>query len=174
MENTLEKEGSKNGLSSVSPSTHSTSKEMVCKMSGKHDESILRSLRRIMRAIAKYNRNLSSTSHLTIPQLFCLQQMLFANEDLTPGKLAENIHLSQATITGILDRLEARGLVKRTRGTKDRRQVTLTLTENGRQTAREMPWPLQESFSKKLSGMPEEEQEEIDRVLRKIVDMMEI
>ena len=47
---------------------------------------------------------------------------------ITAGRLAELSGLTTAAVTGVLDRLEARGYARRVRGEKDRRQVTVELT----------------------------------------------
>ncbi len=135
-------------------------------------ERILRSLRRIIRAIDQHSRQLSRTFNLTVPQLVCLRQLVFSGPS-TPGNLAAKVYLSQATVTGILDRLEARELIKRERSSPDRRRVIVSLTDSGHRLARDMPWPLQERFASRLAALPVKGQEEIDRVLRQIVDMME-
>lgn len=135
-------------------------------------ESILRSLRRIIRAIDQHSRRLSRKFNLTVPQLVCLRQLIVSGPS-TPGNLASKVYLSQATVTGILDRLEARDLIRRARTDPDRRRVTVSLTDSGRRLVREMPWPLQERFATRLAAMAPEEQEEIDQVLKEIVDMME-
>ena len=140
---------------------------------GAHAESILRSLRRIIRAIDQHSRRLSRKFNLTVPQLVCLRQLILSGPS-TPGNLAAKVFLSQATVTGILDRLEARDLVKRERSSPDRRRVTVSLTDSGQRLATDMPWPLQERFASRLAAMPEEGQQVIDRVLRQIVDMMEV
>jgi len=69
--------------------------------------------------------------------------------------------------------MEARGLIKRSRNSPDRRLVIVSLTDTGQRMAREMPWPLQERFASRLASLPDEGQRAIDRVLRQIVDMME-
>ncbi len=135
-------------------------------------ESILRSLRRIIRAIDQHSRRLSRKFNLTVPQLVCLRQLTVPGPS-TPGNLASKVFLSQATVTGILDRLEARNLIRRERTDPDRRRVTVSLTDSGRRLAREMPWPLQERFAARLAAMAPREQEEIDQVLKQVVDMME-
>jgi DNA-binding MarR family transcriptional regulator len=92
---------------------------------------------------------------------------------LTPGELSRRVYLSQATVTGILDRLEQRGLVKRERNRPDRRMVSISLTEQGEKLALTMPWPLQERFARRLAALSRTEQEHIDQCLKQIVDMME-
>lgn len=139
---------------------------------GPYHETILRSLRRITRAIDLYSRSLASRYQLTGPQLVCLRH-LASTGDCTPGLLAREVALSPATVTGILDRLERRGLVQRDRDSIDRRKVIIRATDEGRRLAGRAPLPLHESFARKLAALPTREQEEINRVLEQIVQMME-
>jgi DNA-binding MarR family transcriptional regulator len=50
---------------------------------------------------------------------------------LTPGHLADQLSLSPAAMTGRLDRLEKRGLVRRVPDPGDRRSLKVELTEEG-------------------------------------------
>lgn len=142
-------------------------------MTSRYAESILRSLRRITRAIDLHSRELSARFNLTVPQLVCLRQ-LYLKGPATSGHLSRLVFLSQATVTGILDRLESRGLIGRERGRPDRRRVTVKLTEEGENLAEGMPWPLQERFAQRLCSLPEEDQARIDQVLDQIVHMMSV
>ena len=136
-------------------------------------ESILLSLRRIIRAVDLYNRELGAKWRLTVPQLVCLRQ-LAAGGPCTPGNLARLVFLSQATVTGILNRLETRGLLIREREAADRRRVMVSLTDEGRQVAAAAPLPLQERFSARFNALPEAEQAHLDHVLSRVVVMMEV
>lgn len=51
---------------------------------------------------------------------------------LTPTTLAQNLMLSSGAMTNRLDRLEGRGLIRRTPDPSDRRGVIIELTESGR------------------------------------------
>lgn len=135
-------------------------------------ENILVSLRRITRAIYLHSRDLESRFKLTVPQLVCLRY-LETNGPQAPGKLAGHVFLSQATVTGIINRLELRGLVSRERKEADRRRVTVSLTEKGQQVVRHAPSPLQDRFIERLTSLPQEEQDLINQVLEKVVTMME-
>jgi len=134
---------------------------------------ILQSLRRIIRSIDQHNKRLSKEYTMTIPQLVCLRQMAKEGE-ITTGNLAKVVFLSQATVTGILDRLEGKGLITRERSRKDRRQVFVGLTEAGHKLTEEMPWPLQERFARSLASLSDQEQEQFDSMLKKLVLMMEV
>lgn len=136
-----------------------------------YEDEILRSLRRITRAIDLYSRQLAASCGLTGPQLVCLRALGVA-DGITPGGLAREVDLSQATVTGIIDRLEKQGMVARLRDDKDRRRVSLRLTASGRSLLDKAPSPLQDQFVQRLGMLPEEEQRSIDMTLRRVVDMM--
>ncbi len=141
-------------------------------MTSDYAGTILQSLRRIIRSIDQHNKQLSATYKLTVPQLICLRQLLVVGE-MTPGKIAEAVFLSQATVTGILDRLAAKGLIHRERSTVDRRKLLVNLTDRGKRMAVEMPWPLQERFAESLSSLGAGEQERIQETLNRLAVMME-
>jgi DNA-binding MarR family transcriptional regulator len=136
------------------------------------ERSIIRSLRRIIRAVGLYSRELLRRRNLTTSQLATLRQ-LGRHGALSAGEVARGISVSQATVTGIVDRLERRGLVTRSRDSVDRRRVVIDLTDPGRQAVASSPPPLHERFMVRLAELPEDERREIDRMLRRIVEMME-
>ena len=137
----------------------------------KYEDTILRKLRRITRAIDLHSRRLATQFGLTGPQLVCLR-VLKDQGPLTPSKLAREVALSQGTITGIVDRLFRRGLVTRDRSPTDRRSVTVAITEKGLDMIKKAPSPLQESFAVELRRLPEENQLVIHTILEQIVRMM--
>jgi DNA-binding MarR family transcriptional regulator len=51
---------------------------------------------------------------------------------VSAGQLARELRLHPSTLTGLLQRLEARGFVVRTRDPDDARRILLTLAESGR------------------------------------------
>jgi DNA-binding MarR family transcriptional regulator len=51
---------------------------------------------------------------------------------ITIGELAERLHIAAHTAVGLADRLEAAGFARRISADDDRRQVHLTLTDQGR------------------------------------------
>ncbi len=139
-------------------------------MSRELEEDILRALRRITRAIDLHSRYLSNTYGLTGPQLVCLRAI--AAGEITPSRLAERVALSHATITGIIDRLVHRQLVTRERSTRDRRVVTVRITEAGQSLIEQAPSPLQESFLDRLTSLPEAVQQQICTTLEQVANMM--
>jgi DNA-binding MarR family transcriptional regulator len=137
----------------------------------RHEDSILRSLRRIVRAIDLHSRDLESGFGLTGPQLVCMR-VIATQGPMTPSELAREVDLSQATVTGIVDRLARRQYISRRRTTKDRRRVRLAILPAGQDLLTEAPSPLQTRFAAELASLPEENQAVIDMMLGQIVRMM--
>lgn len=136
------------------------------------EQDILTSLRRIIRAVSLYSRQLLLHYNLTAPQLACLRHLI-RHGPRSAGELAAGISLSQATVSGILDRLEKKGLVERHRSEEDRRRVVVALTTAGRELATSVPLPLQERFARRLARLPESRRQHIDSALKEVVELME-
>jgi DNA-binding MarR family transcriptional regulator len=141
-------------------------------MSNPIEDDILRSLRRITRAIDLHSKQLMAHCGLTGPQLVCLRTI--GREDQLPlGQLARAVSLSQATVTGIVDRLVDRGLVKRRRVQSDRRSISISVTDAGRELILSAPSPLQERFSSRLAALSEEDRRALSEALDRVVQMMD-
>ncbi|MGQ9525516.1 MAG: MarR family winged helix-turn-helix transcriptional regulator [Armatimonadota bacterium] len=63
---------------------------------------------------------------------FRVLRRLWQGDAVTIGELARDLCLDAATVTGLVDRLEAKDLVCRRRDAEDRRSVQVVLTEAGR------------------------------------------
>ncbi len=134
-------------------------------------DDVLISLRRIIQSIDQHSRFLMKQFHLTGPQLLVLQEIERSHE-VSASQLARAVSISQATVTGILERLEKRGLVLRQRSDMDRRRVMVTATAAGVDLLAAAPPPMQESFTKQFTGLQEWEQHMILSSLQRIVTMM--
>jgi len=121
------------------------------------EEQVIAALRRITRAIDLHSRLLLQKNGLTIPQLAALRAIQRL-QPITVGVLARDIHLGAATVTGILGRLEKRGLITRARGDVDRRSVVVQLTDEGAKLIAEAPSLLQDRFHRELAKLEEWEQ----------------
>ena len=139
----------------------------------RYDLRILRSMRRIIRSVDLYSKQLASVSGVTAPQLICLLTIV-EHGQLTATEISREIHLSPSTVVGILDRLAEKGLVRRDRDREDRRVVTVTPTEGGKKLAGEAPSPLQKTLADSLNALPELEQATIALSLERIVALMEV
>lgn len=135
-----------------------------------HDK-VLISLRQIIRAIDLHSKEIDRQSGLTGPQLLVMK-IIKQHGEIHAGVLAKQINLSQATVTTILDRLEKKQFVLRTRSSIDKRVVIVTLTDAGESALLHAPELLQESFIQAFSNLPEWEQSLILSSLQRVATMM--
>lgn len=133
---------------------------------------MLIALRRIIRAIDIHSRCLTKRYGLTGPQLLLLNEMRTVGR-VSVGALAQTAHLSQATVTNIVARLEDHSLVTRSRDVADRRRVWVSLTEKGRQILAAGPQLLQDAFLERFDALRKEEQHTILEALRAVARMMD-
>jgi DNA-binding MarR family transcriptional regulator len=133
---------------------------------------VMSALRRIIRAIDLHSRSLVHSFGLTGPQLVVLKELL-ARSPTSVGELARAVNLSQATVTGILDRLERKGMVTRVRSVDDRRKVLVSHTEATREALAGAPPLLQEHFIEAFGRLPDWEQHQILSSLQRVVALME-
>jgi MarR family transcriptional regulator, organic hydroperoxide resistance regulator len=132
---------------------------------------LLRALRRIIRAVDIHSRKLNNEFKITTPQMICLCS-LAGKESMTLSELAFDVNLGISTVNGIVDRLEAKGLLTRTRSTQDRRKVVLKITESGLEIEKSSPNLLQERFAKSFRELTANEQASLTLSLERIVAMM--
>lgn len=135
-------------------------------------DEVLVALRRVIRATDLHSKHLAKTTGLTAPQILLLQTLRDKGE-VTIGELANEMSLSQATVTTILDRLEKRDLVFRERSTEDKRKVHAYLTDEAMETLKEAPIPLQEQFARQFGDLQEWEQTMIISSLQRVAQMMD-
>jgi len=136
------------------------------------EDQIIAALRRIIRAVDLHSRWLVERYGLTWPQLAVLREAERLKA-VPAGELARAANLSQATVTGILDRLERRELITRARSGQDRRSVIVTITEAGDAVLRTEPSLLQDRFRRRLIELEEWERTMILGTLQRMAQMME-
>jgi DNA-binding MarR family transcriptional regulator len=86
--------------------------------------------------------------------------------------IAERVHFSPSTLVGVLDRLEAKSLIRRERNAEDRREVSIIATEAGKRLVSRTPFPLQRSLGHALSQLSEREREELAGWMERMVDLL--
>ncbi|MBS9478966.1 MarR family winged helix-turn-helix transcriptional regulator [Ancylobacter radicis] len=82
-------------------------------------------------AIQRVYKPLLDELGLTYPQYLVLN-VLWREDELTVGGIAERLALESSTLTPLLKRLEAAGFLRRTRNPENERQVVVALTDQGR------------------------------------------
>jgi DNA-binding MarR family transcriptional regulator len=81
-------------------------------------------------AMMRVYRGLLPKLGLTYPQ-YLVMMVLWEQDQLTVSDIGERLFLDSATLTPLLKRMEAQGLVQRVRARADERQVIVSLTEQG-------------------------------------------
>ncbi len=94
---------------------------------------------------------------------------LYIGSASTPAELARECRLDAGAMTRTLDRMEAKGLCRRERSATDRRVVTITLTEAGRESAQVIPEVLSRVQNAHLAGFSRDEFELLKSFLRRIL-----
>lgn len=127
----------------------------------------VRSLHRIFKAVDLFSRRALRDFGVSGPQIWALRT-IGAEEAMTAGELAARLHLHPSTVTGILQRLEARGLVRRSREARDRRVSRLELTARGRNLVFRAPEPPRSLALRGLSRLSAAELRETRRSLQRV------
>lgn len=115
------------------------------------DDSVGLLFRRVLSSLIQEVDRRLAPHDLTHAQWVPLYK-LFRGECTTMAELARDLQLDPAAVTRALDRLEGKGLLRRTRSLSDRRVVQLALTAEGRRVAPLVPAALAEVFNAHLAG----------------------
>ncbi|MGH0029643.1 MAG: MarR family winged helix-turn-helix transcriptional regulator [Myxococcota bacterium] len=136
------------------------------------EDEIVSALRRIVRAIDLHSRRMVDECGLTGPQIVVLREASRLSGS-SISALARAANLGQPTVSGILDRLEAQGLVRRKRSKEDRRSVFVAVTPKGARVLKNAPSLLQDRFRSELSRLEEWERTQILALLQRLGSMMD-
>lgn len=138
----------------------------------RYDLKIMHAIRRIIRASDLHSKELTSNYNITAPQLVTLHVVL-QRQRTSIHELSKSVSLDASTLVGIIDRLEAKGFVRRERSAEDRRQVAIHITDAGKTFIATAPSPLQSSLAKALTRLTPLEQSIIAQSLERIVQMID-
>ncbi|WP_407496165.1 MarR family winged helix-turn-helix transcriptional regulator [Pseudooceanicola sp. MF1-13] len=137
------------------------------------DESLI-ALRRILRATDQYERDLASAAGLTPAQLRVMQIIAGRPGQMdTPKALAGRMGVTQATVTSVVDKLVARGMVERRPSELDRRQTNVVLTERGEAALLSAPDALQQRYVREFVKLADWEQAQLVASLERVAAMMD-
>ncbi|WP_339689643.1 MarR family transcriptional regulator [Celeribacter baekdonensis] len=129
---------------------------------------LIRRLNQISMSI--FNERMRVTGHALTSVQFAAMNALHANPGLDQASLAGLIAYDRATIGGVVDRLEGKGLVKRIVNERDRRARTITLTPEGEQILQELIPVVKRFQDEILLGLDEGERVEFLRLAAKVAD----
>jgi DNA-binding MarR family transcriptional regulator len=157
----------------MSTNNEITSNEIPTKNNKGPVREIVWLIRKLMQGSYLYNKELNKKYQVSAPQLSSLLA-LYENGPLPPSQIAKYIMVNSSTVTGIIDRLEQKELVERSRISLDRRVITVTLTERGQELAKNAPPPIQEKIVDGLQKLPPDEIEQIVQALTKLTYMLDV
>ena len=135
-------------------------------------DSSLIALRRILRATELFARDLAAKAGLSAAQLRVLQ-LVAEDGRTTATRISQQMHVTQATVTSLVDKLVARGMVTREKSQADRRQVNIVVTEAGSETLRAAPDPLQQRYVRNFEAMEDWEQSMVVASLQRVATMLD-
>lgn len=132
---------------------------------------VIDNLRRLFRALNESSKNAELVTGLTGPQLWALK-LLANGAPMRVSDLARQMYLRPATVVGILDRLEGKGLAMRTRSLLDRRAVDLTLTETGQKMVAMAPGVVQDLLVVGLTDLTDEQFASVEEGMKLMVRIL--
>ena len=90
-------------------------------------KSVVLLLRRVVALVYQYSRMMLKQYGITSPQYLALKVLARADQPLSSVALSKELKVTPANVTAIVDRLEKKGYVQRTRKPEDRRILQLEL-----------------------------------------------
>ena len=135
-------------------------------------EEALIALRQIQRRTEQASKKLASQAGLTPSQLLVMQ-ILKERGETSAGEVSSLTQLKHATITSLVDKLIARGLMTRRRCQEDRRRVWLTLLADGEKAITSAPDLLQETFQARFEKLPDWHQSMLVSSLERVAALLD-
>lgn len=135
-------------------------------------KDIVKSIRRLVRAEYLDSQKMSKQFGLTGPQSLVLR-LLINKGALSSADLSRQMYVTPSNITGIIDRLEKKGLVERIRKQEDRRVALITLTQSGQKLAKTIPDPIEKKFANQLADLQPEHLQILAMTMNQILNLTE-
>jgi DNA-binding MarR family transcriptional regulator len=107
---------------------------------------------------------------ITATRFDALEALSHRRTGTRPAELREMLHLPAQTITGVLDQLQAAGLVRRSPHPSDRRSTVVELTPAGRAAIDRICPPLIDIEHDCMSALSPAEQDQLTGLLAKVQD----
>lgn len=106
---------------------------------------------------------------ITHAQFGILRKLLDGKPEMTTGDLAREWNYDTGAMTRMLDRMEEKGFICRSRSQTDRRVVLIQLSEKGRELADRMSLVAIETLNIHLQGFSPEDVEQFKNFLRRVI-----
>jgi len=133
----------------------------------KIEDCIFYQLNKANQAAARFLSEKLAPSGVTAVQGVALN-FLFQGDEITSRQLGERTKLDSATLTGLLDRLEAGGFVERRPNPADRRAILICLTKKGKRVAGEVHKTIETANRELLSSFGVQEERGLKAMLKRL------
>lgn len=138
-------------------------------------EEILSGLRKIIRALNLESKRIQKEFGISIPQLLCLQYLKKAEKYCATSKeVAQALNLNPSTITGIISRLEKKGLVARLPNQGDKRVVLVSLTTSGLALLDSAPKLFHQTLDERLATLSQADLDTVKRSLDLLTRLLDV
>ena len=116
-------------------------------------KNIVWAIRRMVSLCYLDSKTMVKRFGITGPQSLVLKTLLESVESLSSVTLSRQMNVTPSNTTGIIDRLEEKGLVKRIRKQEDRRTISIGLTDKGFEFGQQLPDLIEEKLLKGLANL---------------------
>lgn len=110
-------------------------------------------------------RRLRETFDVTLPRFDLMAQLDKAPGGMTLGELSQRMMVSNGNVTGLVERLQAQGLIERRPSPSDRRAQIVSLSAEGRRSFRAMARTHEGWVADMFSAMTPEDTETLMQIL---------
>jgi len=138
-------------------------------------DEILRAIRRILRAVNLESKRCQKEYGLSMPQLLVLSFIAQEPEMRATNKaIKAHMQLNASTVTGIMQRLLAKGYVARVPNADDQRGSLVALTQSGYDLINSTPPPLQLKLERGIEKLSESDRKKLKKYFEFIVQLLEL
>jgi len=135
-------------------------------------QDIVGSIRRLVRAVYLDSQKMKREFGMTGPQSGVLR-LLLKNGSMSSADLSRLMYVTPSNITGIIDRLEKKGLVERVRRERDRRVTLLVLTAAGKELSEGIPDAIEKQLINQLSDLENEHVQILAMAMNQVLNLID-
>lgn len=125
----------------------------------------------VIRAIQNHSQHVLQQSGLSQAQLWLLWEV-FGEPGLRVSELSQRLSIKAATASNLLDKVEARGLVRRERAGPDQRVVRIYCTPAGAELLSQAPRPAQGALVDALGRLDDDKLSQLNEGLSALLDLL--
>lgn len=136
---------------------------------------VLIKIRKVVRSINLESKKIQKEYGVSIPQVLCLGFLRDSeNYQATQGEIRKYLNLNSSTVSGIINRLEKKGLIARLPKSGDKRVVKISLTSSGDTLLSTIPSLLHEQLSARLQTLESGKLRELEGGLDTLVSLLDL